>query len=96
MVNFHHHKSFADYKASVVLLGLVVDHEFTQSNLQIGVDDGGIYKVILDSDQAQFGGHGRINQVRTLTSCGSLQFLSAFGSMSREQKSIEQCQIDQN
>jgi len=42
VVNFHHHKSFADYK--------------------IGVDDPGKYKVILDSDQPQFGGHGRIKQ----------------------------------
>ena len=30
--------------------------------LQIGVDDAGVYKVVLDSDQPQFGGHGRIQQ----------------------------------
>ena len=34
--------------------------------LQIGVDYARVYKVILDSDQPQFGGHGRISQVRKL------------------------------
>lgn len=39
--NFHHHKSFSDYK--------------------VGVDVPGKYKIVLDSDAEEFGGHRRLD-----------------------------------